>query len=141
MRKLPLCQLTECQLVLRVHERRRCAAPHAVDTACAQDTVANDLLILGWSHCVPDLASQLLTDDAPFPHAAAPQCKADYEQKWQEDHELEHTAAQEGVQEPNIGVGLMPGWRLSRSRSRKCGKQWQGVVQHVRGDRKRDPDD
>ena len=46
---IPHAAHAECQLVLRVHECRRCAAPHAVDTARTKDTVANDLLILARS--------------------------------------------------------------------------------------------
>ena len=42
---IPHASLAERELVLRVHERRRCAAPNATDTARAKDAVANDLLV------------------------------------------------------------------------------------------------
>ena len=48
------------------------------------------------------------------------------------------TAAQEGVEKPNIGGRLILAWELSR-RSRKRDEQRQSVVQHMCRDRKRDP--
>src|SRR5262249_55728712 len=68
--------ITEGKLVLSVHERRRCAAVHAADAARAKDAVMDDLPVFVRAHCVPDFASQLFANDASFPNAASPQCKA-----------------------------------------------------------------
>src|SRR6516225_451568 len=112
---IPHASLAERELVLRVHERRRCTAPDATDTARTKDAVANDLLVFVMAHRVPDLPCQLVTDDAPLPHATAPQCKTGYQQERQEYHELDQTTAQECAQKPYICDRLRPVWRLSRS--------------------------
>ena len=79
---VPHAPLTERELVLRVHERRRCAAPHAVDAARAKDAITKDLLIFARAHCAPDLPRQLFTDNSPFPHTASPQSKRRDQQEW-----------------------------------------------------------
>ena len=80
---MPHSAHAERQLVLRVHECRRGASSHRVDTAGNEHAVCDDVPVLARTHRPPDFPGQLLADHPPFPHAASPQRKRRNQKEWQ----------------------------------------------------------
>ena len=135
---LPDTALAKRQLVLRVHQRRRCAGYRLVDAPRPQCAIPQDLLILGRHYCASDFLRQLFTDHPPFPHAASPQRQRNDDEERQEDYCLSQAFAHEGVKKPYGREGLVLWRRLAPD---KRGEKRQGVVQHVCRDGNRQPAD
>src|SRR3979411_1610484 len=116
--------LAECELMLRVCERRRCAGTSRIDAARPEYAIADDVMVLARAYRSPDFLSQFLTDHAPFPDAAAPYRERHDQEERQEDHELRQCVADEVLEKPGVGRGLgLPGRgvRGKHPRAEGCG--------------------
>src|SRR5215510_1639540 len=118
-----------------------CAFISAVDARRPKHAIADDLLILARGHRMADFLRQLLADHSPFPHAASPHRERHKYEERQEDGEPYQRVADECIEKPDVGRGLVPGRRLAFGGTGQREKERQCVVQHVCRDGKNEPDD
>src|SRR5215472_7733454 len=137
----PHTALAERELMLRIYQRRRCSSSYPVDAARPKHAIADDLLILARGHRMADFLRQLLADHSPFPHAASPHRERHKYEERQEDGEPHQRVADECIEKPDVGRGLVPGRRLAFGDTGEREKERQCVVQHVCRDGKDEPDD
>ena len=135
---VPHAALAERELMLRVHQRSRCARSHAGSMRRVRSiAIADDVIVLVRGHRMPDFVRQLLADHPSLPHAATPHRHRHDQEEGQEDHELRQCFSDEILEKPDIERRLVRraaacrrqhprACRATAARCSTCEPQWPG---------------